>query len=89
MASIEEELARSKQAKAAIEGKLTEEAIKVLREAYLMAETQAAFSSEGPLRDARHNVGVALPSVTGGQPHQAEINKAKSAIEAWIKELGG
>jgi hypothetical protein len=89
MANLEEELALAKQAKAAIEGVLMKEAVEVLRKAYRMAETQAAFSSKGPLRDARHNVGVALPSVTGGQPHQAEINKAKSAIEAWIKELGG
>jgi hypothetical protein len=76
-----------KRAKAAIEGELTREAVEVLRKAYRMAGTQAAFSGEGPLRDARHNVGVELPSVTGGQPHQAEINKAKSAIEAWIKAL--
>ena len=51
------------------------------------AATQPAFLAEGHLRDARDNVGVALPPVTGGQPNQGEINKAKSAIEAWIKEL--
>ena len=76
MVGIKEELALAKRAKVAIEGKLTKEAIEVLRKAYRMAGTQAAFSSGGPLRDARHNVGVAHPSETGGQPHQAEINKA-------------
>ena len=37
MARIEEELVFAKQAKAAIEGKLTEQAIKVLREATRIA----------------------------------------------------
>jgi hypothetical protein len=86
MARIEEELVFAKQAKAAIEGKLTEQAIKVLREATRIAMEQVVFSGEGPLRDARHNVGVGLPPMTGA-PNQDNIDKAKSAIEAWIKEL--
>jgi hypothetical protein len=89
MAGIKEELALAKRAKVAIEGKLTKEAIEVLRKAYRMAGTQAAFSSGGPLRDARHNVGGALPPVAGGQPSQAKIAVAKAAIDAWIKELKG
>ena len=87
MASTEEELALAKQAKAAIEGKLTTEAIEVPRKAYRMAAMQPAFASA--LRDARHNVGLALPPVTGGQPNQEEIEEVKSAIDAWIEALEG
>jgi hypothetical protein len=89
MASIEEELALAKQAKAAIEGTLTNEAVEVFRKSYHMAVTQPAFSSEEPLRDARHKVGLALPKITGalGQPSQDDIDDAKSAIELWIEEL--
>jgi hypothetical protein len=87
MVSIEEELALAKQAKAAIEGKLTTEAIEVPRKAYRMAAMQPAFASA--LRDARHNVGLALPPVTGGQPNQEEIEEVKSAIDAWIEALEG
>jgi hypothetical protein len=50
-----------------------------------MARTQATvFSSAGSLNEARHNVVVALIE---GQPNQEKISKAKSAIDAWIKEL--
>jgi hypothetical protein len=74
MASIEEELALAKQAKAAIEGELTNEAVEVFRKSYHMAVTQPA--SEEPLRDARHKVGLALPKVTGalGEPSQDNID---------------
>ena len=83
MASTEEELALAKQAKAAIEGKLTTEAIEVLRKAYRMAAMQPAFA--GALRDARHNGGLA---VTGGQANQEEIDNAKLAIDDWLEALG-
>ena len=86
MASTEEELALAKQEKAAIEGKLTTEAIEVLRKAYRMAAMQPAFA--GAVRDARHNVGLALPPVTGGQPNQEEIDNAKLAIDDWLEALG-
>ena len=85
MASIEEELALARLAKAAIEGKLMKGAIEVLRKAYLTAARQPDFSS---LRDVRHNVGVALPPVTGGQPNQEEIDNAKLAIDDWLEALG-
>ena len=87
MAKIEEELVFAKLAKEAIEGKLTEEAIKVLREATRIAIEQVVFSGEGPLRDARNNIGFLLPPVTGGQPEQDDMDDAKSAIELWIEEL--
>ena len=90
MARIEEELVFARQAKAAIEGKLTEQAIQLLREATRIAIEQVVFSVEGPLRDARNNIGFLLPPVTGapeGQQEQDDIDDAKSAIEFWIEEL--
>jgi hypothetical protein len=90
MAKIEEELAFAKQAKAAIGGRLTDQAIQLLREATRIAIEQVVFSGEGPLRDARNNIGFLLPPVTEapeGQPKQDDIDDAKSAIEFWIEEL--
>jgi hypothetical protein len=90
MAKIEEELVFAKQAKAAIEGELTEEAIKVLREATRIAIEQVVFSGEGPLKDARNNIGFLLPPVTEapeGQQEQDDIDNAKLAIDFWIQEL--
>jgi hypothetical protein len=90
MARIEEELVFAKQAKAAIEGKLTGEAIKFLREATRIAIEQLVFSGEGPLQDARNNIGFLLPPVTEaseGQQEQDDIDNAKSAIYFWIQEL--
>jgi hypothetical protein len=90
MARIEEELVFAKQAKAAIEGKLTGEAIQLLREATRIAIEQVVFSAEGPLRDARNNIGFLLPPVTEvpeGQQEQDDIDNAKSAIDFWIEEL--
>ena len=92
MARIEEELVFAKQAKTAIEGKLTEEAIKVLREATRIAVEQVVFSGEGPLKDARNNIGFLLPPVTEateGEQEQDDIDNAKSAIYFWIQELEG
>ena len=92
MARIDEELVFAKQAKTAIEGKLTEEAIKLLREATRIAIEQVVFSGEGPLRDARNNIGFLLPPVTEaseGQQEQDDIDNAKSAIDFWIWELEG
>ena len=90
MARIDEELVFAKQAKTAIEGKLTEGAIKVLREATRIASEQLVFSGEGPLRDARNNIGFLLAPVTErpeGQQEQDDIDNAKSAIDFWIQEL--
>jgi hypothetical protein len=92
MAKIEEELVFAKQAKVAIEGKLTEQGIKVLRDATRIAIEQLVFSGEGPLRDAGNNIGFLLPPVTEaseGQQEQDDIDNAKSAIDFWIWELEG
>ncbi len=45
------------------------------------------LGSEGTLNEARGNVGIALSSVLHNQPTPEKIDKAKAAIELWIKEL--
>jgi hypothetical protein len=96
MASIEEELAFAKQAKAAIENVRTkprDEVVATLREAIRTVQSQSSFSSEDALTEARHKVGLALPLVISGlhgdQPEEEKIDKAKSVIDAWIKTLEG
>ena len=85
MVSIEEELALAKQAKAAIEGKLTTEAIEVPRKAYRIAVLH--LSNENPLNEARRNAGIALSTLIHSQLTPEKIDKAKSAVEEWIKQL--
>ena len=91
MVGIEEELALAKQAKAAIGRKPRTETIEVLRKANRMAAAQmTSFSSEGRLNDARHKLGLVLPPAIRafeGQASVDKIEKAKAAIDAWIKEL--
>jgi Arc/MetJ family transcription regulator len=38
------------------------------------------FPSEGPLNEARHTVGIALPDLVRGPLTHAKINNAESAI---------
>ena len=89
MASINEELVAAKAAKAAINGILTaarkSEGLAMLKDAYRVAVLN--LSSGGLLNEARGMVGIALSNVTHGLPTPEKINKAKSAIDAWIKEL--
>jgi hypothetical protein len=91
MATIEEELAIAKKAKAAIRRKSRTETIEVLRRANgMVAEQKTTFASEGHLNDARHKLGLVLPLAIRALEDQASeerIEKAKSAIDAWIKEL--
>jgi hypothetical protein len=94
VASIEEELALAKRAKAAVENirtKPREEVIAILRNAIRTVQMQPGFSSGNALIDARHKIGLALPLVISGlhgdRPEEEKIDTAKSAIEAWIKEL--
>ena len=82
MFSIEEELRLARQATAAVEGKRRKETIEVLRKANLMATAQmTTFSSAGPLNDARHRLGLALPplirALERGQSGQDKIDKAE------------
>ena len=86
--SINEELKAAKAAKAAIKATSTSPKSAVL--ATLNKANHAAIlnlSNGGALNEARGNVGIALSSVLHSLPTQEKIDKAKSAIEAWIKEL--
>jgi hypothetical protein len=93
MASIEQERKLARQAKAAIEAKPRKETVEVLRKANQMATAQMRpFSTAIPLNDARHSVGLALPPLIKafekGQSTDNKLDKAKNAIEGWIKHLG-
>jgi len=47
------------------------------------------LSSGGALNETRGKVGIALSNIMHGPPTKEKIDEAKSAIDAWIKELGG
>jgi hypothetical protein len=88
MVKISEELKAAKAAKAAITVTSTSPKSVVL--ATLNKANHAAIlnlSSGGALNEARSNVGIALSNVIHSQPTPEKIHKAKSAIEAWIREL--
>ena len=91
MFDINEELKVAKAAKAAI-NTLSMEAPKSAVLATLGKANNAAIlnlSSGGALNEARANVGIALSNLIHehGPPTPHSIYKAKSAIEAWIREL--
>jgi nucleotide-binding universal stress UspA family protein len=90
MASIDKELEAARAAKAVIDVLLTTPTPKsaVLSE-LRKANTAAvvALGSGGALNEARANVGITLSNVMHGPPTPEKIDKAKSAIDAWIKEL--
>jgi len=89
MVSINEELGAAKAAKAVINA-LSEAAPKSAVLATLVKAKHAAvfnLLSGAALNEARGNVGRALSIVMHGLPTAEKINKAKSAIDAWIKEL--
>jgi hypothetical protein len=75
--------------KAAIERKPRTETTEVLRKANRMATAQmTTFASEGRLNDARHRLGLVLPpaiKALEGQASEDKIEKAKTAIDAWLK----
>ena len=84
--SINEEL---EAAKAAINTILTaaskSEVLATLKNAYRVAVQN--LSSGGLLNEARGIVGIALSNVMHGMPTAEKINKAKSAVDTWIKTL--
>ena len=89
MISINEELRAAKAAKAAIEA-LSMATPKSAVLATLSKAKNAAIlnlSSGGALNEARTYVGIALSNLIHGPPTPHSIYKAKSAIEAWIREL--
>ena len=83
------ELKAAKAAKAAIDVLLTatpkSTALATLRTANHVAIVN--LSSGGALNEARADVGIALSNLMHGLPTPEKIDKAKRAIEAWIKEL--
>ena len=91
MASINQELEAAKAARAAINALLTAPpksgVLTTLKNAGRAAILN--FSSGGALNEARGKVGIALSNVMHGPPTPERIDKAKQAIEAWIKELEG
>ena len=88
MISISEELRAGKAAKAAV-NVLSPATLSKVRATLTKAKHDAILnmSSGGPLNEARANVGVALSNLINSQPTQEKIDKAKSAIQAWIQEL--
>jgi hypothetical protein len=90
MVSINAELEAAKAAKAAIN------ALSKTPKSAVLATLQKAnrdailnLSSGGALNKARANVGIALSNLIHdhGLPTPGKIDKAKLAIEAWIREL--
>ena len=89
MVSIGEEFRAAKAAQVAIKILLTttftSTVVKTLRKA-----NQAAIlilSSGGALNEARGNVGIALSNLIHGPPAPEKIEKAKEAVEEWLKRL--
>jgi dihydroxyacetone kinase-like predicted kinase len=89
MVKIDEELKAAKAAKAAIDTLSTTPLSKSVFLAALNKANHAAIlnlSSGGALNEARGNVGIVLSNMYGPRTPE-KIDKAKRAIEAWIKEL--
>ena len=90
MVSINEELEVAKASKAAIQALLTATSkpavLPTLKNAYRAAVLN--LSSGGALNEAGGKVGIALSNIMHGLPTKEKIDEAKSAIDAWIKELG-
>ena len=89
MVSLDEELKAAKAAKAAIDALLTTTRQSVVLAKLMKARGAAILnlSSGGTLNAARGNVGIALSSLLHSRPTQEKIDKAKAAINDWIKEL--
>jgi dihydroxyacetone kinase-like predicted kinase len=90
MVSINEEFEAAKAAKAAIDTLSTTPLSKSVFLAALNKANHAAIlnlSSGGALNEARGNVGIVLSNLMYGPRTPEKIDKAKRAIEAWIKEL--
>jgi len=86
---MDHELKAAKAAKAAVEALLTatpKSAVSAtLRSANRIAVVN--LSTGGSLNEARASVGIALSNLMHGAPTPEKIDKAKRAIEIWIKEL--
>ena len=89
MVSVDEELNAAKAAKAAIDALLTttrkSEVLATLSKAKRCAVLN--LSSGGSLNEARAKAGIELSGVMHSRPTQEKIDKAKAAINDWIREL--
>jgi hypothetical protein len=91
MVSINEELDVAKAAKAAMKAPLTATSKPAVLATLKKANRAAILnlSSGGALNEARGKVGIALSNMMHGLPTKEKIDEAKSAIDAWIRELEG
>jgi hypothetical protein len=89
MVHINEELEAAKAAKAAISALSTATPKSAVLATLNKANNAAILnlSSGGALNEARAKVGIALSNLIHGPPTPLSIDRAKSAIEAWIREL--
>jgi hypothetical protein len=88
MLSMDEEL---KAAVAAVNAQstapLSTATIAILREAIRAATPAIMLFSEGQCAEARYDTAIALSDLIAGPPTQTRIDRAKSAVEHWLKEL--
>jgi hypothetical protein len=93
MVTVDEELEAAKQAQAVISklstaSVLNSNDVATLRNAYDVARRAVTtFPSEGPLNEARHTVGIALPDLMRGPLTRAKIDNAKGATDVWMELL--
>jgi hypothetical protein len=92
MVMIDEELEAAKAAQAVIStlstSALNSNVVAALRSAKSVATNAiTTFPSEGPLNEARHTVGIALPDLIRGPLTQEKIDNAEGAIGVWMVEL--
>jgi hypothetical protein len=93
MISINKELEAAKAAKAALNVLLETTPKSAITATLRHANTAAILNFSGQrgavdaLNEARKNVGVALSSLFDRPLKQEKIDKAKSAVAEWIKEL--
>jgi hypothetical protein len=91
MVHINKELEAAKAAKAAINALSMATPKSAVLATLVKAKHAAVFnpSSGAALNEARANVGIALSILIHGMPTQEKIDKAKFAIDVWIRELEG
>jgi hypothetical protein len=94
MTSIDKELEAAKAARAALNALLKTTPKSTIAATLRQANTVAVLNLSGQrgaadaLNEARKDVGVVLSGIFDGPLKQEKIDKAKSAVEEWIKQLG-
>ena len=84
MTSINKELEAAKAAKAVISTLSERPSLAPLHHAIAVLH----LSNQGPLDEARKDAGIAFSVLVHSQPTPEKIDKAKSAGEEWIRQLG-